>query len=390
MSMYQEYFQLKENPFALTPDPRFLFLSHQHREALAHLLYGMGEMGGFVQVTGEVGTGKTTLCRSLLEQVPHLVNVALILNPKQNSIELMASICDELNVKYPEGTTSSKVLVDSLNRHLLAAHAAGWRTVLVIDEAQNLSAEVLEQVRLLTNLETTTHKLLQILLLGQPELKSMMDQPELRQLSQRITARYHLSPLRVEETIEYIQHRLDIAGCHRPLFSGSAMRLIHRLSGGVPRLINIICDRSLLGAYARRQMQVNKSLIRKAAAEVTGEPTHTRKRLPFWLATAGLICLLAIASWWFLPISFWQGTTIGIARQPTGAVSLPSEDAAPPSGAAKVPDIEPVEPAVKAIEESSAETVAEVSAPPLPKIATDDIPPPLEFVAQIESVCSRG
>jgi general secretion pathway protein A len=295
--MYRDYFQLKENPFALTPDPRFLFLSHHHREAMAHLLYGMGEMGGFVQVTGEVGTGKTTLCRSLLEQAPEQVDVALILNPKLNATELVASICDELKVSYPEGCTSVKSLVDCLNRHLLTAHAGGRRTVLVIDEAQNLSPEVLEQVRLLTNLETSTNKLLQILLLGQPELKSVMETPELRQLSQRITARYHLTPLRLEETIAYIHHRLDVAGCHRPLFSPSALRMIHRLSHGVPRLINIICDRALLGAYARRRLQVDKALVRKAAGEVTGEPALPKRRPLVWLAAAGLCCLVALAGW---------------------------------------------------------------------------------------------
>jgi len=192
--MYSAYFGLTENPFSLTPDPRFLFMSQRHREALAHLLYGMGERGGFVLLTGEVGTGKTTLCRSLLEQVPEGVEVALVLNPKQTALELVASLCDELNVSYPPTTESLKVLIDLLNLHLLEIHAKGRRTVLIIDEAQNLSTDVLEQVRLLTNLETTTQKLLQILLIGQPELQTMMAQPELRQLGQRITARYHLPP----------------------------------------------------------------------------------------------------------------------------------------------------------------------------------------------------
>ncbi len=192
--MYSAYFGLTENPFSLTPDPRFLFMSQRHREALAHLLYGMGERGGFVLLTGEVGTGKTTLCRSLLEQVPEGVEVALVLNPKQTALELVASLCDELNVSYPPTTESLKVLIDLLNLHLMEIHAKGRRTVLIIDEAQNLSTDVLEQVRLLTNLETTTQKLLQILLIGQPELQTMMAQPELRQLGQRITARYHLPP----------------------------------------------------------------------------------------------------------------------------------------------------------------------------------------------------
>ena len=387
--MYQEYFQLKENPFALTPDPRFLFLSQQHREALAHLLYGMGEMGGFVQITGEVGTGKTTLCRSLLEQVPHLVNVALILNPKQSSIELLATICDELGVEYPKGTTSSKILVDCLNRHLLTAHAAGWRTVLVIDEAQNLSAEVLEQIRLLTNLETTTHKLLQILLLGQPELKSLMARPELRQLSQRITARYHLMPLRREETKAYIQHRLDVAGCQRPLFSPSTMHLVHRLSGGIPRLINIICDRSLLGAYARRQMKVSHSLIRTAAQEVTGEPAGSRHRLLLGLAAAGLACFLAITGWRLLALSTWRESVFGIDHREAASTTLSPAEAPPSTARAAGPDIRPADPVSSQGDSPRSAATEDAPTPPLPKIATDDIPPPLALVAQLAQPTSE-
>ncbi|NTU60057.1 MAG: AAA family ATPase, partial [Deltaproteobacteria bacterium] len=180
--MYLSHFNLTRDPFALTPDPRFLFMSDRHREALAHLLYGLGERGGFVQLTGEVGTGKTTLCRSLLDQVPEGVDVALILNPRLTALELVSSICDELLIPWPAGTQSLKVLVDLLNRHLLDAHARGRRTVLVIDEAQQLSADVLEQVRLLTNLETATAKLLQIVLIGQPELQPLMARSDLRQL----------------------------------------------------------------------------------------------------------------------------------------------------------------------------------------------------------------
>ena len=289
--MYLSYFGLTENPFSLTPDPRFLFMSQRHREALAHLLFGMGEKGGFVLLTGEVGTGKTTLCRSLLEQVPDGVEVALVLNPKQTSLELVASLCDELKVSYPNNTDSLKVLIDHLNRHLLSIHAKGQRTVVIIDEAQNLSADVLEQVRLLTNLETTTQKLLQILLIGQPELHGMMNQPELRQLGQRITARYHLTPLSPEETTAYIEHRLEVAGCKRPLFTRSTLHLIHRLSGGIPRLINTICDRALLGAYGRKRMVVNRSLARKAAAEVIGKKAFGRKPG----ITGGLLVLLFMA-----------------------------------------------------------------------------------------------
>ncbi|MBW2710040.1 MAG: AAA family ATPase, partial [Deltaproteobacteria bacterium] len=300
------YFGLTENPFDLTPDPRFLFMSQRHREALAHLLFGMGEKGGFVLLTGEVGTGKTTLCRSLLEQVPEGVEVALVLNPKQTSLELVASLCDELKVSYPTPTKSLKVLIDHLNRHLLDIHAQGRRTVVIIDEAQNLSIEVLEQVRLLTNLETTTRKLLQILLIGQPELQGMMAQPELRQLGQRITARYHLTPLSHEETAAYIEHRLEVAGCKRPLFTRSTLHLIHRLSSGIPRLINTICDRALLGAYGRKHSVVNRRLARSAAAEVMGKKALVRSPgVTGWLLALLFLVLLG-AGWFFFQNSPWR------------------------------------------------------------------------------------
>lgn len=298
--MYTAYFGLTENPFSLTPDPRFLFMSQRHREALAHLMYGMGERGGFVLLTGEVGTGKTTLCRSLLEQVPDGVEVALVLNPKQTALELVASLCDELNVSYPPATESLKVLIDLLNLHLLEIHAKGRRTVLIIDEAQNLSTDVLEQVRLLTNLETTTQKLLQILLIGQPELQTRMARPELRQLGQRITARYHLPPLLLNETAAYIQHRLEVAGCKRHLFTKGTLPLVHRLSGGVPRLINTICDRALLGAYAKQRDRVNRRLVRKAASEVMGPGLLLRPRRLFGWAVALLVLLILGAGWQFL------------------------------------------------------------------------------------------
>ena len=298
--MYTSYFGLNESPFALTPDPHFLFLSHRHREALAHLLFGMGDKGGFVLLTGEVGTGKTTLCRSLLEQVPDDVEIALILNPKQTSLELVATICDELKVSYPAATESLKVLIDQLNRHLLKTHASGRRTVVIIDEAQNLSIDVLEQVRLLTNLETTTQKLLQILLIGQPELQSMMAKPEMRQLAQRITGRYHLAPLSSDETAAYIEHRLEVAGARRPLFNRRTLRAIHRLSGGVPRLINTICDRALLGAYAKKRTMVTLRLAQAAAVEVMGKKSivFRSRKLPW--AIAILVLILLGGGWFFL------------------------------------------------------------------------------------------
>ncbi len=320
--MYTVYFGLNENPFSLTPDPRFLFMSQRHREALAHLLYGMGDKGGFVLLTGEVGTGKTTLCRSLLGQVPEGVEVALVLNPKQTAIELVASLCDELKIAYPAGTDSLKVLIDLLNRHLLSVHASGRRTVLIIDEAQNLSIDVLEQVRLLTNLETTTRKLLQILLIGQPELQIMMAQPELRQLGQRITARYHLSPLLSDETAAYVQHRLEVAGGRRRLFTKGSLRLVHSLSGGIPRLINTICDRALLGAYAKQLDHVDRRLVRKAASEVMGPKVLDRPFRLFGWATALAACVLVWAGWQFFFSPMIETETIITEKRPPS--SLPA------------------------------------------------------------------
>lgn len=300
--MYVTYFGLERDPFALTPDPRFLFLSERHREALAHLLYGLGERGGFVQLTGEVGTGKTTLCRSLLNQVPDDVDIALILNPRLTVLELLSSICDELQVPWPAGTQSVKVLVDILNRHLLDAHASGRRTVLIIDEAQQLSADVLEQVRLLTNLETPTAKLLQIILIGQPELQALMARSDLRQLSQRITARYHLLPLSAWETTAYVLHRLRVAGCKQPLFSPGALKRVHRLSGGVPRLINVICDRALLGAYARDRRGVSAHLVSLAGQEVSGRRTGLPKATRILASAAIALCVLGVGGWGLLTL----------------------------------------------------------------------------------------
>ncbi|MGD2084214.1 MAG: AAA family ATPase, partial [Chromatiales bacterium] len=245
--MYESHFGLSERPFSIAPDPRYVYLSQAHEDALAHLLYGVGEGGGFVQLTGEVGTGKTTLIRSLVDQLPANVDLALIFNPRLSPRELVATVCDELHIPYPEGA-SLKDLIDRLNERLLASFAAGRRIVLIIDEAQALDPDVLEQVRLLTNLETTREKLLQIVLVGQPELRDALARPELRQLAQRITARYHLEPLSIEDTRNYVLHRLNVAGAKRPLFSDPAIREIQRSSGGVPRLTNVIADRSLLGA----------------------------------------------------------------------------------------------------------------------------------------------
>jgi len=268
--VYANYFGLKEPSFSITPDPRYLYLTEQHREALAHLIYGAGENGGFVLLTGEVGTGKTTVCRAFLEQLPEQVDVALILHPALSATELLRTICDEFRIPVAEDERSVKRLLDRLNHYLLQAHAKGRRPVLMIDEAQDLSPRVLEQIRLLTNLETPKHKLLQIFLIGQPELREILLNPGLRQLNQRITARYHLKPFEVRDTIAYVEHRLAVAGVERPLFTSAALRQLHRLSQGVPRLINIYCDRALLGAAITRSPIVTRRILDKAVAEVEG------------------------------------------------------------------------------------------------------------------------
>jgi general secretion pathway protein A len=270
--MYTSFFGLNEKPFSITPDPRYLFMSERHGEALAHLVYGVTESGGFIQLTGEVGTGKTTLVRTLLlNRMPDNADVAVVMNPQLSVLEFLATICEELHIDVPHNRGSIKAQTDALNRHLLKAHAAGRRTILVVDEAQNLTPAVLEQVRLLTNLETAKQKLLQIILIGQPELRDLLARNDLRQLAQRITGRYHLEPLTSEETAHYIEHRLKVAGALGEVFDGSAKKETFRLSQGVPRLINVICDRALLGAYSRESRQVDSRLIRRAAAEVRGQ-----------------------------------------------------------------------------------------------------------------------
>jgi general secretion pathway protein A len=300
--MYTSFFGLSEKPFAITPDPRYLFLSERHAEALAHLLYGINESGGFIQLTGEVGTGKTTVVRTLLSRIPQHADVAVILNPRITPTEFLLSICEELGVEISLTESDSvKSMVDALNRRLLAAHSEGRRVTVIVDEAQNLSPSVLEQVRLLTNLETPTQKLLQIILIGQPELAEMLDRNELRQLAQRITGRYHLSPLSREETRDYVRHRVRVAGVSADLFTRGALREIHRLSGGIPRIVNVCCDRALLGAYTREQRSVNAALIRRAAGEVYG-----RRYFPRWASwlTAGFT-VAAIAAAISIPWHLW-------------------------------------------------------------------------------------
>lgn len=267
--MYNQYFGLTDKPFSIAPDPRYLFMSDQHREALAHLMYGVGEGGGFVLLTGEVGTGKTTVCRCLLEQLPDSTRLAFILNPKLSATELLSTACDELGIEHSDEPTL-KELNDNLNKYLLEAHAKGEQTVLMIDEAQNLDSDVLEQIRLLTNLETNQQKLLQIILIGQPELKDLLAKHELRQLAQRITARFHLRPLTIEESRSYIAHRLSVSGFTEHLFETKAVEELYRRTGGVPRLINVLCDRAMLGAYAKNKKQVDVGMIKVAAMEIMG------------------------------------------------------------------------------------------------------------------------
>jgi general secretion pathway protein A len=270
-----------------------MFMSTRHQEGLAHLLYGINHSGGFIALTGEVGTGKTTLCHCLLRQLPENIDIALILNPKLNAIELLATICDELGIAYDGKQLSLKNLVDALNQHLLTAHAKGKRTVLVIDEAQNLSFEVLEQVRLLTNLETTKAKLLQIILVGQPELKDLLNRQDLRQLNQRITARYHLLPLSLDETRTYIRHRLMVCKGDPDLFKDSAIKKIFQYSKGIPRIINIICHCALLGAYSMDVRAITPAIIKQAAKETLAFKNDAPSRLKPILAMLALTCLAA-------------------------------------------------------------------------------------------------
>lgn len=345
--MYPKYFGLKEPSFSITPDPQYLFLSGQHREALAHLLYGAGDGGGFVLLSGEVGTGKTTVCRAFLEQLPEDVDVALVVNPAMTASELLHAICDEFRVELPPGEPSVKAMLDHLNRFLLDAHACGRRPVLIIDEAQNLRPKVLEQIRLLTNLETAKQKLLQIFLIGQPELRALLASPDLRQLNQRITARYHLKPLSASEAAAYVEHRISVAGVDRPLFTPRALKRVHRRSGGVPRLINLLCDRALLGAAVSRRLQVTPDIVDAAAREVIDarDPALPRRRSALGLAAA-VVGALALGVWLGasdLPRQLPAQLSALLPAQWLAAVGWPqtdSESPAEPGDAAQAPAAE--------------------------------------------------
>ena len=355
--MYAPFFGLSKEPFSIAPDPRFLFMSDMHREALAHLLYGVSGGGGFVLLTGEVGAGKTTVCRAFLEQVPPQCTVAYIFNPRLTVAELLQTVCDEFGIAQPPpthgaGAPSVKDYVDALNQFLLAAHAAGAHTVLIIDEAQNLAPDVLEQLRLLTNLETSERKLLQIVLIGQPELRDMLARPELEQLAQRVIARYHLPALSAAETAQYIQHRLAVAGpAARAPFDARTLARIHTLSAGVPRRINLLCDRALLGAYAHGQHEVVRETVEQAAREVFGPPRSAKGdtarpgRLaalgPGWkpwalagsMLLSGLL-LLALLEAWLWPSKMRLANEPAAVAAAAGAVA-----AAAPVAAAAVPTL---------------------------------------------------
>ena len=332
--MYTSFFGLSEKPFAITPDPRYLYLSERHAEALAHLLYGINESGGFIQLTGEVGTGKTIVVRTLLSRVPHHADVAVIMNPRVTAVEFLLTICEELGLEIASADRDSvKQMVDALNRRLLNAHADGRRIIVIVDEAQNLSTDVLEQVRLLTNLETPTQKLLQIILIGQPELRELLERSELRQLAQRITGRYHLQPLSREETRGYVRHRLRVAGAAAEIFTPAALNEVHRLALGYPRVINVTCDRALLGAYTTETRKVTAALVRRAAGEVYG-----RRFVPPWMGwlagavtTAALACV-ALAGW-----QLWQGRVDLRARVPEAAALTANPQAPPPTAPAPAP-----------------------------------------------------
>ena len=308
--MYSGFFGFNSPPFSIAPNPDFMFLSPRHAEALAHLRFGLGDAGGFVLLTGEVGTGKTTVSRSLLQELDEQTDVAFILNPTLSELELLAAICDELKIRYKKTDASLKLLGDKITQRLQKNHDAGKKTILIIDEAQHLQPAVLEQLRLLTNLETNTKKLLQVILIGQPELQQLLQRNDLRQLAQRITARYHLLPLNLSEVQQYVRFRLKVAGCERPVFNDKAVKKLYELSGGIPRLLNLLADRALLAAYGKQQAVVEANEVQRAAAEILplNPASTTEKSLPGWLwpllALFGIILgfLLAVQ---VLPL--WRG-----------------------------------------------------------------------------------
>lgn len=318
--MYQAYFGLTERPFSIAPDPQYLYMSSRHKEAMAHLSYGLTQGGCFIVLTGEVGTGKTTLCRNLLGELPDNLDVALILNANINEQELLQTICDELKIEYQQDTTQ-KQLLDLINHYLLETFAQNRHTVLIIDEAQLLSRNVLEQIRLLTNLETTKSKLLQIILIGQPELNDVLSRNDLRQLAQRVTARYHLGALRRNEIEDYIHFRLSVAGCKKPLFSKQALTRLHSMTEGIPRRINVLADHALLAAYSNDQLLVDAKMVKSAAKDVFIESVGSKKiafELPKWALPLAILALLNIGLWWF-----FSGSADPVPAQSSTSVDIP-------------------------------------------------------------------
>jgi len=360
--MYTDYFGLKESPFSIAPNPRYLYMSERHREALAHLLFGINYEGGFVLLTGEVGTGKTTVCRCLLEQIPEDTEVALILNPRLTVVELLAAICDEFSIPRP-AKESVKTLVDALNSFLLECHRRGKKAVLVLDEAQNFDCEILEQIRLLTNLETNTRKLLQIVMIGQPELLDKLALPEMRQLDQRIIARYHLGPLSKRDVAIYIKHRLTVSGMKDELFDKRSLGRLYELSEGIPRIINVICDRAMLGAYSENTRKINCAILEQAAKEVLGSRRKRRKRAErrrrkVLLFAAGAVVLIIAAGWFFFPrlhvfLKAENGFTGSEQQQTGGAWSVLPK--------AVVPAVIPPETAIQPVSSPPADDEEETS-----------------------------
>ncbi|MEM8500618.1 MAG: AAA family ATPase [Pseudomonadota bacterium] len=337
--MYHQHFGLTEVPFSIKVNPGYLFMTAQHKDALATLLYGASAEGGFALLTGEVGTGKTTLIRALLQQLPDNTDIALVLNPAMNPIELLATICDELKIEYNVEQQSLKHLTDKLHQYLLDSYARGRSAVVLIDEAQHLQTDALEQIRLLTNLETDTRKLLQIILVGQPELDEKLRETELRQLAQRITARFRLGPLSIEETTAYIDHRLQVAGlsAQQPLFPAKTIQRIHQVSEGYPRLINILCDRILLGCYAKKRNTVDDDVVELAIDEVfgcdkEGLPGKPTEKTP-WIANvlAGML-LLAIAGFLLFRANQSNNEVQAVASASTQSDAITNDEvtAAPP------------------------------------------------------------
>jgi general secretion pathway protein A len=305
--MYNSFYGFKERPFQLVPNPAYLFLSGSHEEAMAHLVYAISQGDGFVEMTGEVGTGKTTLCRAVLENLDKFTEAAYIFNPKLDSLQLLKAINDEFGISSQGDNT--KDLIDTLNAFLMKKKVEGKKVVLIIDEAQNLSEDVLEQLRLLSNLETTTSKLLQIILVGQPELSEMLDSHDLRQLGQRITLSCHLNPLTYRETREYIQHRIQVASQKPEVkFTRGAYRAVYRYSGGIPRLINIACDRALLTAFGLNRKTVTGIIAKASIRELAGRGDLRRtvlrggKKMPLSLGVllGVLVAGLYLASIFFI------------------------------------------------------------------------------------------